>query len=66
MKLSSRPGLLILLLGAIALAAQLSPQSVQQVFSLFESHEIGQSKYYTVVPEAIHDGDSLTVKDGPR
>jgi endonuclease YncB( thermonuclease family) len=66
MKLSSSLGLLILLLGAIALIAQLSPQSVQQVFSLFESDELGQSKHYTVVPEAIHDGDSLTVKDGPQ
>jgi endonuclease YncB( thermonuclease family) len=66
MKLFRRPGLLISLLGAIALIAQLSPQSVQQVFSLFESEELGQSKHYTVVPEAIHDGDSLTVKDGPR
>jgi micrococcal nuclease len=66
MKLSSRPGLLISLLGVIALIAQLSPQSVQQVFSLFKSDALGQSKHYTVVPEAIHDGDSLTVKDGPR
>jgi endonuclease YncB( thermonuclease family) len=66
MKRSSRPGLLILLLGAIALIAQLLPQSVQQIFSLFKSDALGQSKHYTVVPEAIHDGDSLTVKDGPR
>jgi micrococcal nuclease len=66
MKLSNRPSLLILLLGAIALIAQLSPQSAQPVFSLFESDELGQSKHYTVVPEAIHDGDSLTVKDGLR
>jgi micrococcal nuclease len=66
MKLSSRPGLLFSLLGAIALIAQLSPQSVQQVLSLLESDELGQSKHYTVMPEAIHDGDSLTVKDGPR
>jgi micrococcal nuclease len=66
MKLSSRPGLLISLLGAIALITQLSPQSVPQVLSLFESDALGQSKHYTVVPEAIHDGDSLTVKNGPR
>jgi micrococcal nuclease len=65
-KFSSRPGLLISLLGAIALIAQLSPQSVQQVFSLFQSDALGQSKHYTVVPEAFHDGDSFTVKDGSR
>jgi hypothetical protein len=62
MKLSSRSGLLILLLGAIALIAQLSPQNVQQIFSLFESDALGQSKHYTLVPEAIHEGDSLTVQ----
>jgi micrococcal nuclease len=66
MKLSSRPGLLILLLGAIALIAQLFTESVQQAFLLFESDKISQSRHYTVVPEAIRDGDSLTVKDGPQ
>lgn len=66
MKLSSRPGLLFSLLGVIALIAQISPQSVPKALSLFESDATGQSKHYTVVPETIHDGDSLTVKDGPR
>jgi endonuclease YncB( thermonuclease family) len=66
MKLSSRPVLFISLLGAIFLIAQLAPQRVQQAFSLFESDTLGQSKHYTVASGAIHDGDSLTVKDGSR
>lgn len=50
-----------LLLGAIALAAKLSPQTVQQVFSLLGTNELGQSKHYQVVAGSLHDGDSLRV-----
>ena len=55
---------LSLSVGAIALAARLSPQTVQQVFSLLVTNESGQSQHYTVVAGSTHDGDSLRVNDG--
>ena len=51
---------------AIALIAKLSPQTMQQVFSLLAANELGESQHYQVVAGSVHDGDSLRVSDGLR
>lgn len=64
MKLSKGLAFAIPLLGAIALAAKLSPQTTQQAVSLSGTHELGESKRYQVVEGSIYDGDTLRVSDG--
>jgi endonuclease YncB( thermonuclease family) len=65
MKLPRRSGTAImLLLGAIALATKLSPQTIQQALPLPGTGELGESKHYNLVSDSIYDGDTFRVSDG--
>jgi endonuclease YncB( thermonuclease family) len=67
MKLPRRSGTaILLLLGAIALATKLSPQTIQQALPLPSTGEMGKSKHYQIVAGSIYDGDTLRVSDGKK